>query len=327
MPTERAVHAREADDDVAGPVLVDFEEIAVVDDAVDDVFDVVGLVGFGGDDGIERRVLRDRSGSFAGRARRVVAIVLRQVAQQLADHLQAFGVVVRRGSGATPLVELCVVAPPSVFLGDVFVGDGFDDVGSGDEHVAGLVDHEDEVGEGGGVDGSAGAGAHDGGDLRDDAAGERVAQEDIGVAAEREDAFLNARAAGIVEADDGGAGFEREVHDLDDLLGVGFRERAAEDGEVLREDVGRAAVDEAVAGDEAVAVDDLLVHAEIAAAVADEFVDFFEGAFVEQEVDAFAGGELAFFVLALAAFCAASCFGGGVAAAEFFEAVGHKRLA
>ena len=92
-----------------------------------------------------------------------------------------------------------------LFLGDLFVGDGLDDVGAGDEHVAGLVDHEDEVGDGGRVDGAAGAGAHDGGDLRDDAAGERVAQEDVGVAGERDDAFLNARAAGIVEADDGRA--------------------------------------------------------------------------------------------------------------------------
>ena len=105
------------------------------------------------------------------------------------------------------------------------------------------------------------------------------------------------------------------------LLRVGFGKRAAEDGEILREDVGEAAVDAAVAGDEAIAGDDLLVHAEIAAAVLDELVDFFEGAFVEQQFDAFAGGEFAFFVLALAAFGTSAFFGGGVAAAEFFEAV------
>ena len=52
------------------------------------------------------------------------------------------------------------------------------------------------------------------------------------------------------------------------FCGVGFRERAAEDGEVLGEDVDQAAVDAAIAGDEAVAGDDLLVHAEVAAAVA-----------------------------------------------------------
>ena len=56
-----------------------------------------------------------------------------------------------------------------VFLGDVFVGHGFDDVGPGDEHVAGGIHHEDEIGDGGRVDGAAGAGSHDGGDLGDHA--------------------------------------------------------------------------------------------------------------------------------------------------------------
>ena len=55
------------------------------------------------------------------------------------------------------------------------------------------------------IDGAAGARSHDGGDLRDHAAGQRVAQEDIGIAGERHHAFLDARAAGIVEADDGRA--------------------------------------------------------------------------------------------------------------------------
>jgi hypothetical protein len=65
----------------------------------------------------------------------------------------------------------------------------------------------------------------------------------------------------------------------------------------------------------------LLVHAEVAAAVLDEFVDFFEGAFVEEEFDAFAGSEFAFAVLALTAFGSSALFGGGVTAAEFFEAI------
>ena len=91
-----------------------------------------------------------------------------------------------------------------------------------------------------------------------------------------------------------------QVHDLADLLGVGLRERAAEDGEVLGEDVDQAAVDAAVAGDDAVARDLLLVHAEVGAAVDDELVDLVEAARIEQELDALAGGHLALLVLALA---------------------------
>ncbi len=99
------------------------------------------------------------------------------------------------------------------------------------------------------------------------------------------------------------------------FLRVGFGEGAAEDGEILREDVDQAAVDAAVAGDEAIAGDDLLLHAEIAAAMGDQLVELFEGAVVEQQFDALAGAEFAFLVLAGAALGAAALFGGFVAQA------------
>ena len=88
--------------------------------------------------------------------------------------------------------------------------------------------------------------------------------------------------AGVVEADDGRADLQGEVHDLADLLGVGLGEAAAEDGEVLGEDEDEAAVDAAVAGDDAVAGNLLLGHAEVEAAVLDELVELLEGALVEE---------------------------------------------
>ena len=97
--------------------------------------------------------------------------------------------------------------------------------------------------------------------------------------------------------------------------------RAAEDREILREHVDQPAVDAAVAGDEAVARHHLLVHAEIAAAVGDQLVEFLEGAFVEQQLDALAGGELALLVLARAALRPAALLGGRVAPPQFVEAI------
>jgi hypothetical protein len=52
--------------------------------------------------------------------------------------------------------------------------------------------------------------------------------------------------------------------------------------------------------------------------VADQLIGFLERGFVEQQVDAFAGGEFTFGVLARAAFFSTARFGGGVAAIEFF---------
>ena len=60
-------------------------------------------------------------------------------------------------------------------------GDRFDDIGSGDEHERGLFDHEDEVGDGGRVDGATGARTHDHGDLRNHARGQRVAKKNVSI--------------------------------------------------------------------------------------------------------------------------------------------------
>ena len=75
------------------------------------------------------------------------------------------------------------------------------------------------------------------------------------------------------------------------------RQRAAEHGEVLREDVDQPAVDPAVAGDDAVAGNFCLVEAEVGGAVGHEPVELDEAAFVEEEVEPLARGELPLLVL------------------------------
>jgi hypothetical protein len=72
-------------------------------------------------------------------------------------------------------------------------------------------------------------------------------------------------------------------------------------------------MDASVASDEAVAGDSLFSHAKVGGSVGDEFVGLFEGALVEEEVDALAGGELAEFVLAGASLGASAFFSDGVA--------------
>ena len=200
------------------------------------------------------------------------------------------------------------LGPAERLLRHLLVRDRLDDVGTGDEHRRRAPDHQDEVGDGGRVDGSARAGTHDGRDLRDDAGGERVAQEDVGVPGEGGDPFLDPRAARVVQADDGRARLHREVHHLADLRRVRLGERAAEDGEVLGEDEDRAPLDPDRAGHDAVARDRVprRVHAEVAAAVDDERVRLLEGARVAEELDALARGELPGLVLLLQARLAAA---------------------
>ncbi len=230
--------------------------------------------------------------------RALVEVVLRQVGEQRLHVLER---VVLVGAHVVGVARLGVVGARAaeVLHRDVLAGDGLDHVGPGDEHRGGLVDHHGEVGDGRGVDVATGAVAHDHRDLRDDARGVHVAAEDLAVQAERDDALLDARARALVDADDRAAGLDGEVHDLDDLLAVDLAEGAAEDGEVLAEHADLAAVDGAVAGDHAVAVGAGLLQAERGGAVACQLVELDEGALVEEDLDALAGGLAALRVLLL----------------------------
>jgi hypothetical protein len=99
------------------------------------------------------------------------------------------------------------------------------------------------------------------------------------------------------------------VHHLHDLRGVRLGQRPAEYGEVLCERIDLTAIDAPVAGYDAVARHDLIVHAEIATAMRDELVELLERAGVEQQVDALARGQLAGVMLSLEAVFPAAEFG------------------
>src|SRR6266849_2008958 len=286
-----AAEAREAAEDVLRERLLHLEEVAVVHHRADDLAHVVGLVRVLRDDRGERRVA-PVGGVLGGNHGRVVQVVGGHEGEQLAHRGERLGLVgALEVRDAAPRVVR--VGAAQLLLRHLLVRHGADHVGTGDEHVAGVLHHEDEVGHGGGVDRAAGPRTHDAGDLRDDARGEHVAEKDVGVAGEADDALLDARSARVVETDHGRAGLHGEVHDLHHLLGEGAGEAAAEDGEVLREDEHQAAVDGAVAGDHAVAVDLSLRHAEVAAAVGLEAVELDEAARIEELLDPVPRGALA----------------------------------
>ena len=184
-------------------------------------------------------------------------------------------------------------SPAELLKSHVLTGDGLHHVRPGDEHVARLVHHEDEVRHRRGVDGATGTGTEDDTDLWDHARGAHVAIEDAAVAVQRDDALLDARPARVVETDDRHPDREGKVHNFVDLLGVGFTERPPEHREVLAENADTAAVDHPETRDDPVCVGAGALHAHAVRAVTHEQVHFLEGAFVEQVVDPLTGRHLA----------------------------------
>ncbi len=281
-----ATQAGKTDDDIGRVLRLDLVEDALVDNAAHDLFHIVGLVRAVGHDRVEFRVGAQRI-ILARQERRVFHVVLGQVAEHLAHEQQRLRLVFAddMADAAAHRVDGCAA---QLLEGDILMRHRLDDLWPGDEHIAGVFDHEDEIGQRRAVDRAACARPHDDADLRDDAAGERIAQEDIGVAGQAPDALLDARAAAVVETDDWRAGLHRHFHDLADLLRVDFAQRAADDGEILRIDVYEPTVDRPPAGDHAVAERTLAIHAEVACAVGDEGIDLVKAARIAQDIETLA---------------------------------------
>jgi hypothetical protein len=92
-----------------------------------------------------------------------------------------------------------------LFEGDIFAGNGLHDIGPGDEHMARLAHHEDEVGHRRRVDGAACAGAENHGDLGNNSGRLDIAPENATVTGERNDSFLDACSGTVVETNNRGA--------------------------------------------------------------------------------------------------------------------------
>ena len=210
-PTDRPPRRAKPTTMLPREVGVDLEKPAVVHDARTITSCMsYGLFGFVGHERVQLRVRPRWRGRSSARAAAGSSQLRGQVAQQLADAQQQRALV-REGAVAHARLGRVRVGAAQLLLRHLLVGDRLDHVRAGHEHVARAARHEREVGDGGGVDRAAGARPEHGRDLRDDAARERVLEKDVGVAAERRHALLDARAARVVEADDRRAVLHREL--------------------------------------------------------------------------------------------------------------------
>ena len=206
----------ESHDDVLGELLVDLEELAVIDDACDDLVHIVGLVRVVGDDLVEGVV--NPADRIVGREpRSLLHIVLRNIAEEFLDRVDAFLLILGREVSHTALGGVHA-GSAEFLLRDNLTEDALHDSRAGEEHVGGVLDHHSEVREGRGVNRSAGARTEYSGNLRDHSGREDIPFEYFPVACERVNSFLDSRSAGVVEADERGTVSGCQIHSLADLL-------------------------------------------------------------------------------------------------------------
>src|SRR5262249_7900287 len=154
-----------------------------------------------------------------------------------------------------------------------------------------------------GGNGPTGTGSQDRRDLRGDPPCQGIAEKDVGVGSERHYAFLDPRAAGIVQPGYRCSHLHSEGHYLADLLRIGFRERPTKNRKVLREDINQATLDASITANNSVARILLLLHPEVLTTMRDKLVQFLERIVVEQELNSLSRSELSSGSLACLAFC------------------------
>ena len=141
------------------------------------------------------------------------------------------------------------------------------------------------------------AGTGDDGNLRNIAGSAHIIVENVAVSGQRVDAFLDARAAGIVDADQRAAGVYRSFDDVGDFLSVQKAERSALQRKILGIYGHLSAVDGPESGDDAVVGDVFSLHSEFRTVMPDAGINFRKRTGVEQRLNPFDGMQLAPFVL------------------------------
>ena len=138
---------------------MNFEELAIVDNLKHHLAHVVGGVGVRRDDLVEHR-RRPVDRIVAWDHRRRLTVRKRQVGHQRPRLHQHFDIVLERsvrhsGHSAVHL------RPAELLCRQILMRHRFHDVGTGHEHVARPLDHEDEICDRRRIDRTAGTGAHD----------------------------------------------------------------------------------------------------------------------------------------------------------------------
>ena len=118
--------------------------------------------------------------------------------------------------------------------------------------------------------------------------------EHLAITGERVDAFLDARAAGILERHQGNTQLRRAFHHRHDFFGVHLADRTGRHREVLADCRHWTAIDKACPDHNAIGRQVFFLHAEIMAGMASESAGFLERVFLKQRVDTLTSTQQAF---------------------------------
>ena len=156
-----------------------FEEFALVYDCFDYFQHIVRQIGIIRNQAVQF-VFQTIDRVVAYHHRRFFEVVGRQIRKQITDQRNTFFFVFyhKMRNARFGRVNFCT---SQVFCTDIFAGNGFYHLRSGNEHVRTLIGHQDEIGQGRRVYGSTGTGAENSGYLWNNPGSQDVTLENFSI--------------------------------------------------------------------------------------------------------------------------------------------------
>ena len=278
-------HTSETYDNILCKFRLNFEEVLLVADWLDDIADVIGNIGIGWHHCIKFmtdavHLVSDRM--YGG----VFHVVGGNEPNEFTDGHEGLFIVVADEVAHTAH-RVVSHGTTEGFLVHILVGHSLNHVGTRYKHLALLFHHQDEVGESRAIAGTTSTRPENGTDLGNDARCHHISPEDVGKTSEGLHTLLDAGTTRIIQSDDRGTVLQCQILHLGYLLGIGCRERTTQHGKVEGIDKDDTPVNLTITRDDAIAFDAFLLHAKVGATMHHMLVHFHKSATVKQRFYSF----------------------------------------
>ena len=179
------------------------------------------------------------------------------------------------------------------FGSNVFVGYCFDNGRTGNKHLADIIDHKDKICDTRWIYSTAGTVSGNNRNLWDVTGCHGVVVEDLAIACQGIDSFLDTGTAGIVDADNRAAALDGHFNCICDLETVLLAQCTADDGKIFWVNNYFLAADGSVSGDHTVIRELAFFNIEGIFKIGNVGSDLPEGIFIKKHTDSFQGMKFA----------------------------------
>ena len=193
-----------------------------------------------------------------------------------------------------------------LLLGYILAYNGLHNLGTGEEHIAGILLHNHEVGQCGRVNSTTCARTKNQRNLGNNTARHNVALENLCVTCQSVHTLLDTCTTRVVQTDNGSTIAHSHIHNFANLLCHSERQRTCRYGEVLCENIDKATAYGTVTGNNTISQGVALLHTEVHAAVGYEHIELLKATLIQEHSEPLTSGVFTLLVLGVDTFLTAT---------------------